>query len=173
MSNNPFSCKYKLLASINRIRDIDGDQYQVKDAMEQIAKANLKCIQCEQVCKLLQILLKRNIGTNEVEKNVKRTLSTCTGVYQQTVKRKIMRMKLADAHKERVLSRHRYQNIMEEKRPTIPTNTWNIFVDKCRRYVPQYRRTYKKKHRTKINWLLQKYGNTEIRPPDEIQGVDL
>ena len=65
--------KDKLLASINRIYDIDGDQYQVKDAMEQIAKANLKCIQCEQVCKLLRVLLRKNLGTNEVEKNVERT----------------------------------------------------------------------------------------------------
>ena len=42
MPNNPFKYKRKLLASLNNIEIINGDQYQVKDAMEQIATANLR-----------------------------------------------------------------------------------------------------------------------------------
>ena len=173
MSQNPNIYKERLLASIHQIRDIDGDQYQVKDAMEQIAAANIKRIQCEQVCKLLRVLLRRNTGTNEVEQNVRKTLNMCTKVYQQSVKRKIMRQKLTDAYRKKREWTNHYHTIKEQKKPTIPANTWNVFVSKCRRYVPQYRRSCKEKHWKKIDWLTRKYGTMELEPPDEIEGIDL
>ena len=172
MSQNPFDVRLNFLASIRQI-NIDEDQYQVKDAMGQIAKANLKRIRCEQVCKLLRVLLTRSIGTNEVENNIKRTFGMCTKVYQQCAKKKVMRAKLADAHRKREEAKQEYHNTVNEKRPAIPDNTWNEFVVKCRRYIPKYRRVYKKKHCMKIEWLTRKYGEIRRIPPDEVNGVDL
>ena len=172
MSQNPFDVRLNFLASIRQI-NIDEDQYQVKDAMGQIAKANLKRIRCEQVCKLLRVLLRRSLGTNEVENNIRRTFGVCTKVYQQHAKKKVMRAKLADAHRKREETKREYRNTVDQKRPTIPDNTWNIFITKCKRYVPKYRRVYKEKHRKKIEWLTRKYGTTQQIPPDEVHGIDL
>ena len=72
MPTNPQDVREQLMASIHRIRFDDEDQYQVTDAMEMIAALNLQCIKCELVCRLLRTLLRRNIGTNEVENNIKR-----------------------------------------------------------------------------------------------------
>ena len=173
MPNNPFSYKQKLLASISRIQINDGDQYQVQDAMEQIAMANLRCIQCDQVCKLFRELLRRRIGTNEVESNIKRTLTMCTKSYQQNVKRKIVRAKLKDAYRKRGESRRKYHDIVNQKKAMIPERTWRSFVAQCRQLVPRYRQSYREKHEKKVEWLTRRYGEEIQVTPSEINGVDL
>ena len=160
------------MASIHSIT-VNENQYQVTDAMVQIAATNLRRIHNELVCDLLKRLLQRNIGTNDVENDIKRTLRNCTTSYQQTVKRKIMRQRLTDTCREGKEAVKEYWKTKEEMRGLIPPNTWNTFVAKCKRYVPKYREAFKMKHRRKIHWLTRKYGTIEFRPPDEINGVKL
>ena len=103
------------MASINSLI-VDENQYQVTDAMAQIAATNLQRIHSDLVCDLLRTLLQRNIGTNDVETDIKRTLRHCTASYKQTVKRKIMRQKLTDAYKRRNEAEKRYWDTKDTKR---------------------------------------------------------
>ena len=140
--SNPYRIKRRLMASINSI-NVDENQYQVTDAMAQIAATDLRRIHNDLVCDLLRTLLQRNIGTNDVETDVKRTLRHCTMSYKQTVKRKIMRQRLADVYRRRNEARQKYWNTKEEKKETIPPDVWNSFVATCKRYMPNYRRAFK------------------------------
>ena len=108
MSTDPLKIQRNLLASIYKITNIEGDQYQVRDAMGQITQANLKRIQCEQVCRLFRILISRNVGVGAVESNIRRTFGMCSKYYQQTVKRKLMRMKLSDAYRKLREKKNKY-----------------------------------------------------------------
>ena len=173
MSNpNPDGIKRQLMASINSLI-VNENQYQVTDAMAQIAATNLRRIHCDLVCDLLKTLLRKNIGTNDVENDVNKTLRYCTAPYKLSVKRKIMRQRLTDAYRKRNEAERQYWDTKSEHRQLIPLDTWNTFVSKCKRYVPRYRTAYMMKHKRKIDWLTNKYATTEVQPPDEIHGVKL
>ena len=150
-----FEIQRILLASIYRLSDLEGDQYQVRDAMGQIAMANLKKIQCEQVCRLFKILLNKNLGLTEVVTSVKKTFRMCSVYYQQNAIRKIMRMKLADAHGKLREKQKAYHETLKQMRPKISKRALDKFISICRKYIPKYRKACYKKHQQKIDWPLK------------------
>ena len=68
--------------------------------MRQIATANLNYVHSELVCKMLRTLLRRNLRTNDIEYTIEKSLKQCTECFKLEAKRKLMRMKIADAYRK-------------------------------------------------------------------------
>ena len=124
-------CSLYIMASINSIT-VEENQYQVTDAMAQIAATNLRRIHCDLVCDLLKTLLRKNIGTNDVENDVNKTLRYCTAPYKLSVKRKIMRQRLTDAYRKRNEAERQYWDTKKKSNYIL-----SLILRKCKKWLPE------------------------------------
>ena len=145
----------------------------VENAMRQMMKLTNARIRMEYVSDLLEQLLKMNIGTNDVENNVKRMLQDNEGSRRKVI-RCVMRQKINNTKHELRNIKRRETKYWREIRPILLNNGIEIGFNRAwSKEKRTNRMMYKVTRKQKVEWLRCKHKNPGNYIPDEYNGITI
>ncbi len=143
-------------------------------AMRQMMKLTKARIRMEYVNDLLEQLLKMNIGTNDVENNVRKMLQDNNSSSRKKVVRCIMKEKINNAKQELRTIKRRETKYWRQIRPKIRHNGIERgFNQEWSKEKSLNRKMYKETRKQKVEWLSSKHDKRANDIPDEFNGITI
>ena len=143
---------------------------QLINRIMQAVKSSVKTIRKKAVCGLLMKLKRQDVGTNDVEFGLKKTLGALSEAARKVVRRKVMSTKIVDSFRKCRASQIENSKIWKAVKREIPWNVREGYLQLWRQHTTTIRQKLEKKHDQKVEWLRKKWKCEDI-VPGVVRGV--